>query len=335
MVSRMSSMMLTAGRGCLLAGNHHGIARQRRLGMWRRQQVGFSFVSDGKVSRRGYGKESYICLCRRVDDEDHEEVDVSNVGLPQDVFGSSSQVEAFSRLPSTVPWGTGVVASTMVIFWAGFHIPLGLGGLDIVAKVIPEQFVDPQTQAVSLVFVQLLELAGTMWLIKSTLQPFGPLPDCFNFRFDEVWRNRGWLPASASGLLVLLVAVAATASVTQDVSSSEISNGSSALTTLLSSTPLARLAIYVAYCGLTPFLEEYVYRGFLLTFLGTRMRWPFAVMISALVFSISHLSPPGFLSLFWVGCCLGTAYTWNGNLATSVVIHSLYNAIVLTKALLY
>lgn len=115
----------------------------------------------------------------------------------------------------------------------------------------------------------------------------------------------------------------------------QISNGSSALTTLLRSTPLARLAIYIAYCGLTPYLEEYVYRGFLLSFLGTRMRWPFAVMISALVFSLSHLSPPGFLSLFCVGCCLGTAYTWNGNLATSFVIHSLYNAIVLTKALLY
>lgn len=78
-------------------------------------------------------------------------------------------------------------------------------------------------QAMSLVFVQLLELAGTMWLIQSTLQPFGPLPDCFNFRFIEVWRNRGWLPASATGLLVLLVAVAATASVTPDtVSSSEV-----------------------------------------------------------------------------------------------------------------
>lgn len=244
-------------------------------------------------------------------------------------------MEAFSRLPSTVPWGTGVVAPTMVIFWAGFHIPLGLGGLDIVAKVIPQQFVDPQTQAFSLVFVQLVELAGTMWLIRSTLQPFGPLPDCLNFRFDEVWRDRGWLPASAAGLLALLVAVAATAGVTQGVSPSEISNGSSALTNLLSSTPLARLAIYVAYCGVTPCFEEYVYRGFLLSFLGTRMRWPLAVMTSALVFSLSHLSPPGFLSLFWVGCCLGTAYTWNGNLATSFVIHSLYNAVVLTKALMY
>jgi hypothetical protein len=77
-------------------------------------------------------------------------------------------------------------------------------------------------QAFSLVFVQLVELAGTMWLIQSTLQPFGPLPDCFNFRFGEVWRDRGWLPASAAGLLALLVAVAATAGVTQGVSSSEV-----------------------------------------------------------------------------------------------------------------
>ena len=77
-------------------------------------------------------------------------------------------------------------------------------------------------QAMSLVFVQLLELAGTMWLIQSTLQPFGPLPNCFNFRFNEVWMNRGWFPATATCLPVLLVAVAAIASATHDVSSSEV-----------------------------------------------------------------------------------------------------------------
>lgn len=222
----------------------------------------------------------------------------------------------------------------MVIFWAVFHIPLGLGGLDIVAKVLPQQSLDPQTQAVSLVFVQLLELTGTVWLINSTIQPFGPVPTSLNFRFNEVWREKGWLPASATGLLVLLVAVAAMASVTQGVSTTEVSNGSSALTSLLNSTPLARVAIYMAYCGLTPVLEEYVYRGFLLSSLATYMRWPLAILLSAFLFSLSHLSPQGFLPLFCVGCCLGTAYTWNGNLATSFVIHSLYNAVVLTKALL-
>lgn len=118
-------------------------------------------------------------------------------------------------------------------------------------------------------------------------------------------------------------------------SCSQVSNGSSALTSLLNSTPLARVAIYMAYCGLTPVLEEYVYRGFLLSSLATYMRWPLAILLSAFLFSLSHLSPQGFLPLFCVGCCLGTAYTWNGNLATSFVIHSLYNAVVLTKALLY
>jgi len=293
------------------------------------KELGFQERAGG-----GSGKEAFTCWCQKVSGEEGAETVVSEVEFPEDGVKSSAQVDGFCRLPSTVPWGTGVVASTMVIFWAGFHIPLGLGGLDILAKVLPQQtFMDPQTQAVSVVFIQLLELAGTIWLIQSTLQPFGPLPDCFNFRFTEVWRNRGWLPASATGMLVLLVAVAVTASLTQDVSYSEVSNGTSDLTRLLSSTPLARVAIYVAYCVLTPWLEEYVYRGFLLSSLRTYVSWPLAVLISALVFSVSHLSPPGFLPLFWVGCCVGTAYTWNGNLATSFVMHSVYNAIVLTKAL--
>lgn len=71
--------------------------------------------------------------------------------------------------------------------------------------------------------MQLLELGGTFWLIKSTLAPYGDeVPGFASFKCNKIWKDRGWLPASAVGLLLLVLGVGATASLTQDVSSSEV-----------------------------------------------------------------------------------------------------------------
>jgi hypothetical protein len=50
-----------------------------------------------------------------------------------------------------------------------------------------------------------MELAGTAWLIKSTLQPFKPQFELFNVSFSKAFQDRGWIPASALGLLVVLL----------------------------------------------------------------------------------------------------------------------------------
>jgi membrane protease YdiL (CAAX protease family) len=110
----------------------------------------------------------------------------------------------------------------------------------------------------------------------------------------------------------------------------QVKEAPSALTGLVTSTPVACSATYLAFCVITPVIEEYVYRGFLLASLASHIRWPFAVIVSSLMFAISHLGASGLPSLFMIGCVLGLAYTWTGNLATSFVIHGLYNAIVLT-----
>jgi hypothetical protein len=56
-----------------------------------------------------------------------------------------------------------------------------------------------------------MELAGTTWLIKSTLQPFKPQFELFNVSFSKAFQDRGWIPASALGLLVVLLIVIASA----------------------------------------------------------------------------------------------------------------------------
>jgi len=98
---------------------------------------------------------------------------------------------------------------------------------------------------------------------------------------------------------------------------------------------ISRVSCVLAYCIVIPLLEEVVYRGFLLTSLSSTMEWQQAVAISSAIFSAIHLSGDNFLQLFIIGCILGCSYSWTGNLSSSIVIHSLYNALTLVISYFY
>lgn len=106
------------------------------------------------------------------------------------------------------------------------------------------------------------------------------------------------------------------------------------LKAVLSSGFVAKAACFFIYCFITPILEEIVYRGFLLRSLATTMEWRRAVAISACVFTAAHLSWENSPQLFFIGCVLGSAYCWTGNLASSFTIHAAYNAFTLLVAIL-
>lgn len=98
---------------------------------------------------------------------------------------------------------------------------------------------------------------------------------------------------------------------------------------ILLSGPISLTACALVYCIITPFLEETVYRGFLLKYLASTMEWPQALLISSAIFSASHLSGENFLQLFIIGIVLGCSYCWTGKLSSSIAIHSMYNALTL------
>lgn len=98
---------------------------------------------------------------------------------------------------------------------------------------------------------------------------------------------------------------------------------------MLLSSDISKVACVIVYCIITPPLEEMVYRGFLLASLVSTMSWQQAVVLSAAIFSAAHFSGENFLQLFVVGCILGCSYCGTGNLRSSIVIHSLYNALTL------
>lgn len=54
--------------------------------------------------------------------------------------------QGFSVLASDIPWESGSTWSTMAFYIFNLHIPLGYGGLSIVAYILHQPVPDPQTQ---------------------------------------------------------------------------------------------------------------------------------------------------------------------------------------------
>lgn len=173
--------------------------------------------------------------------------------------------------------------------------------------------------------IQTLELVAFMSLLQFSEKHFSIL----NFFETRVLpKERNWLLASVLGLGSLLTVVFLTSLAADKlIGTKDVNNP--VLKEILSGGPLSVTGSILVYCLITPFLEEIVYRGFLLTSLASRMEWKKAVMVSSVVFSATHLSVDNFLQLCVIGVVLGCSYCWSGSLISPFIIHSLYNALIL------
>ncbi|XP_027170136.1 uncharacterized protein LOC113769992 isoform X1 [Coffea eugenioides] len=232
----------------------------------------------------------------------------------------------FSVLKKDVECDRGIIYSTMAFYVFSLHIPLSFGGLAIVATILHQEVIEPQTEALALLGLEILEFIGFVLLLKRPGEPQYKLLDLF--QVNELAAERSWLLASLIGFLFLLFLLLVTSLIAdQFLGTKEVNNP--ILQALLSSGSISVTACILVYCIVTPFLEEIVYRGYLLTSLSCTMKWQQAVLLSSLLFSASHFSAENFLQLFVIGCVLGCSYCWSGNLSSSVLVHSLYNAFIL------
>jgi membrane protease YdiL (CAAX protease family) len=85
---------------------------------------------------------------------------------------------------------------------------------------------------------------------------------------------------------------------------------------------------------LAPLFEETLFRGVLLPVLGQRVGGTAAVLISAAVFALAHLSLGELMPLFVLGIGLGLLRWSSGRLATSVIAHGLWNGLTFANLLL-
>ncbi|KAJ0112167.1 hypothetical protein Patl1_02229 [Pistacia atlantica] len=239
----------------------------------------------------------------------------------------------FSVLASDIPWESESLWSTMAMYMFNLHIPLGYGGMSVAAYVLNQPVLEPQTQvgALSLLVFQLLELSGALFLLSRTIKPQHDLLTLFKAK--KLSEERNWLLASALGLGFLILLVFSTLLIADRLFGAKAASNSIMKEILLSSN-ISKTASVLVNCIIAPLTEEAVYRGFLLTSLAATLNWQKAVVISSAIFSAAHFSVDNFLQLFIIGCVLGCSYCWSGNLRSSIVIHSLYNALILLMTIL-
>ncbi|KAF5449651.1 hypothetical protein F2P56_030074 [Juglans regia] len=169
---------------------------------------------------------------------------------------------------------------------------------------------------------------GIMYSVANTFQP---LPEDV-FRYD--WREpfslqKGWLLWAGFGLVGALTAIALTGAAMSFFSGESPQRETDALVRLL---PLIGSSSISTAClvGITgvfaPVLEETVFRGFFMMSMTKWVPTPVAVIISAAVFALAHLTPGQFPQLFVLGTALGFSYAQTRNLLTPIAIHAFWNS---------
>jgi len=77
-----------------------------------------------------------------------------------------------------------------------------------------------------------------------------------------------------------------------------------------------------------PIIEEWIYRGIFTENLLGSLSPIWAVVLSSLLFSISHVYPVQVLTAFGAGMVLGVFYLLSGSLLVTIAIHILYNSTI-------
>lgn len=237
-------------------------------------------------------------------------------------------LEDFSALDSEPPWKGGSIWSSMALYFFSLHVPMSFGGLSVVAHMLNQPSLEPQTKAVAILVIETLEMFGALLLLQFTARPqYKP----FGFKFNKTRGDQNWVFTALLGFVILVAVIFLTSCLADRLFDTEGANNQ-VLKEILLSGNISQTACTFVYCIVAPLLEEIIYRGFLLTSLAPTMKWPLAVIVSSVIFSASHLSAENFIQLFIIGVVLGCSYCWSGDLRSSILLHSLYNALTLFMA---
>ena len=96
----------------------------------------------------------------------------------------------------------------------------------------------------------------------------------------------------------------------------------------------APLPILILVLGVAaPIAEELIFRGVLMPAFAQRFGTRIAIVVSALVFSLYHLSPPQLIPAFISGLALGALATRTRSLVPGMIAHAANNLLVLALAL--
>ena len=82
-----------------------------------------------------------------------------------------------------------------------------------------------------------------------------------------------------------------------------------------------------------PITEEFYFRGILFKYFEERNSKLFILILTSLIFSIIHFNVPAAPTLFILGFSLGLVKLITGSILSSIIMHSLFNCIMLLMIL--
>jgi membrane protease YdiL (CAAX protease family) len=133
-------------------------------------------------------------------------------------------------------------------------------------------------------------------------------------------RDLAW---GIGGAITMIVAIEALSAFETNVFHMKISEQA---VDLLKATHGIFIYVFAAFaCVLAPFVEELVFRGFLLNAFLRYFPAPLAIVLSALCFGGAHFSPTALLPLAGGGMVLGWLYYRTGSLTASMIAHAGFN----------
>lgn len=210
-------------------------------------------------------------------------------------------------------------------------IPLSQAGIPLLASIMDIQIDNLNNTQISsaAVFVEVIQVLIVLGLLK-----VGTGRDVSSKSFQYHWKPLALWQGAVTGLtaigcvgavlLVLEAAGVSTESIAKPVGKTLLESADA--TSIFNESVLAII--------LAPFLEELIFRGFLLPSMLKGMTVESAVATSSGLFALWHCSPENILLLFASGCSYGMGYCWSGgNLVVPTLGHMLYNLFVVVGTL--
>jgi uncharacterized protein len=230
-------------------------------------------------------------------------------------------------LPWTTPWNWEIIAQVLLVgfFLVGQFIVPALFGT--VFKINPTS-VRIQSLYIlsSYIVMAVLGVGVTYFSIKS----FFPLPDDW-FKFSG---KANWFLWGVGGYLVAIPIVTIVSLLNNLVWQGQGGSNPILEIVLEGKDPIAVVIFFLTAAVAAPLFEEFFFRGFLLPSLTKYLPVWGAILVSAAVFGIAHLSLSEILPLTVLGTILGVVYTRTRNLLSSMLLHSLWNAGTLVSLLI-
>ncbi|QNI47779.1 CAAX protease self-immunity family protein [Synechococcus sp. A15-60] len=227
----------------------------------------------------------------------------------------------------------------MVLLVAGGFVVLGevLAPLVVlpVAGLVTRGLAAPLSQGITVLFGYVALAVPPLLILRQQLRTCDPSPPPSGGWLQ--WRLQPFGTAvlqALRGWLMVMPPVVLTGWLVSRVIGDQGGSNPLLEIVLTSNSSLALLLLGSTIVVLAPLFEETIFRGVLLPVLGRSLGRAGAVIVSALVFAVAHLSLGELPPLLVLGLGLGLLRLSTGRLLPCVVMHALWNGVTFLNLLL-